>query len=113
MQWNRVRQACLAMEMHQVRYFLAIARERSFSRAAKACAVAQPSLSRAIKSLEAELGGLLFHREHQRSGLTELGQMILPHLDNLYESAINAKRLSHDLPCDKKVPLELRIICTT
>jgi DNA-binding transcriptional LysR family regulator len=100
------------MEMHQVRYFLAIARERSFSRAAKACDVAQPSLSRAIKSLETELGGLLFHREHQHSRLTELGQMMLPHLENIYASAVNAKRLSQDLARMKKVPLKLGIMST-
>jgi DNA-binding transcriptional LysR family regulator len=102
----------LAMEMHQVRYFLAIAREQNFSRAARACEVAQPSLSRAIKSLETELGGVLFHRERQRSRLTELGQMMLPHLENIYASAVSAKRLSQDLSRMKKVPLKLGIMST-
>jgi DNA-binding transcriptional LysR family regulator len=40
------------MEMHQVRYFLALCEERNFTRAAKRCGVAQPSLTHAIKQLE-------------------------------------------------------------
>ena len=48
------------MEMHQVRYFLAVAQELNFSRAAEKCNVSQPSLSRAIQQLEGELGGPLF-----------------------------------------------------
>ena len=51
------------MEMHQVRYFLAVARTLNFTRAADECNVTQPSLTRAIKQLEAELGGDLFRRE--------------------------------------------------
>ncbi len=50
------------MEMHQVRYFLAVAEKLNFTRAAEQCGVTQPALTRAIKSLEEELGGLLFHR---------------------------------------------------
>jgi DNA-binding transcriptional LysR family regulator len=51
------------MEMHQVRYFLALCEELNFTRAAERCHVTQPSLTRAIKQLEEELGGTLFHRE--------------------------------------------------
>ena len=53
------------MEMHQVRYFLALAEELNFTRASERCNVTQPSLSRAIKLLEEELGGPLFHRERE------------------------------------------------
>src|SRR5262245_58089331 len=60
------------MEMHQVRYFLAVAQELNFSRAAQKCNVSQPSLSRAIQQLEGELGGPLFHRERHLTHLTEL-----------------------------------------
>ena len=59
------------MEMHQVRYFLALCEERNFTRAAKRCGVAQPSLTRAIKQLEAELGGLLFDRNRINTRLTD------------------------------------------
>ena len=54
------------MEMHQVRYFLAVARTRNFTRAAEECNVSQPSLTRAIQKLEGELGGPLFRREGGR-----------------------------------------------
>lgn len=43
--------------MHQVRYFLAVSRTRNFTRAAEECNVSQPALTRAVKHLEAELGG--------------------------------------------------------
>ena len=61
------------MEMHQVRYFLAVAEELNFTRASEKCNVTQPSLSRAIKLLEEELGGPLFHRDREPAHLTELG----------------------------------------
>jgi hypothetical protein len=48
------------MEMHQVRYFLAIYEEGNFTRAAKRCGVKQPSLTRAIQRLETEFGAPLF-----------------------------------------------------
>lgn len=50
------------MEMHQVRYFLAVARTHNFKRAAEECNVTQPSLTPAIRQLEAEFGGDLFRR---------------------------------------------------
>lgn len=64
------------MEMHQFRYFLAAARVLNFTRAAEECHVAQPSLTRAIRQLEDELGGDLFRRERPQAQLTELGQRI-------------------------------------
>jgi len=51
------------MEMHQVRYFLAVCEERNFTRAAKSCGVSQPSLTNAIKRLELKLGGPIFLRD--------------------------------------------------
>jgi DNA-binding transcriptional LysR family regulator len=57
------------MEMHQVRYVLAVAEELNFTRAAEKCNVTQPSLTRAVKALEEELGGSLFHRERANTHL--------------------------------------------
>jgi DNA-binding transcriptional LysR family regulator len=100
------------MEMHQVRYFLAVAQELNFSRAAEKCNVSQPSLSRAIQQLEGELGGPLFHRERHLTHLTDLGDMVRPHLETVYEAAVQAKRLSQDLSQLKRVPLKLGIMST-
>jgi DNA-binding transcriptional LysR family regulator len=66
------------MEMHQVRYFLALCEERNFTRAAKRCGVAQPSLTRAIKQMEAKLGGSLFDRARANTRLTDLGNLVRP-----------------------------------
>lgn len=82
------------MEMHQVRYFLAVGRTRNFTRASEECNVSQPSLSRAIKLLEAELGGELFRRERPQAQLTSLGQYMQPLLTQCYESAMGARSLA-------------------
>jgi DNA-binding transcriptional LysR family regulator len=81
------------MEMHQIRYFLAVVRTLNFTRAADECNVTQPSLTRAIKQLEAELGGDLFRRERP-AGLTELGQRMHPLLKQCYEAAVGARSLA-------------------
>jgi LysR family hydrogen peroxide-inducible transcriptional activator len=80
------------MEMHQVRYFLALCVERNFTRAAKRCGVAQPSITHAIKQLEAKLGGLLFDRSRANTRLTDLGILVRPELARIDRSATDAKR---------------------
>lgn len=80
--------------MYQVRYFLSVARVGSFTRAAEECGVAQPSLSRAIKQLEVELGGELFRRERPQALLTELGTRMLPILTRCHDSANAARALA-------------------
>ena len=82
------------MEMHQVRYFLATVSELNFTKAADKCNVTQPSLTRAIKQLEEELGGDLFRRERPHAQLTELGQRMYPLLKQCYESALGARSLA-------------------
>ena len=79
------------MKIRQVTYFLALCEEQSFTRAARRCGVAQPSLTRAIKQLEAELGGDLFRRERPAAQLTELGQRMHPLLKQCYEAATGAR----------------------
>src|SRR5262245_42818117 len=98
------------MEMHQVRYFLAVAEELNFTRASEKCNVTQPSLSRAIKLLEEELGGKLFHRDREQTHLTDLDQMVRPHLQSVYHHSMLAKHLSQDFT--QKVPLKVGIMST-
>lgn len=82
------------MEMQQVRYFLSVARTLNFTRAAEECNVTQPALTRAVKQLEDELGGELIRREGRLSHLTDLGNRMLPLLQQCYDSALTAKSLA-------------------
>lgn len=97
------------MEMHQVRYFLAVARTLNFTQAADECHVAQPSLSRAIKKLEEELGGDLFRRERALTHLTDLGKLMLPLLNQCYESAMAAKQVASSYRMGDQTPLRLAL----
>jgi DNA-binding transcriptional LysR family regulator len=97
------------MEMHQVRYFLAVARELNFTRAADECHVSQPSLTRAIQKLEEELGGPLFRRERSRTHLTDLGRLMLPHLERTFEAAEAAKSLAQGVSRSEVAPLALGV----
>jgi DNA-binding transcriptional LysR family regulator len=97
------------MEMHQVRYFLAVSRTLNFTRAAEQCNVAQPSLTRAIRQLEGELGGDLFRRERPQAQLTELGQRMLPLLRQCYDSAVGARSLASSLKSGEVGALRLAL----
>lgn len=66
------------MELQQLRYFVAVAEQGGFSRAAEHCRVAQPSLSQQIRKLEEELGARLFDRMGRRVALTDAGRALLP-----------------------------------
>ncbi|HTO82446.1 MAG TPA: LysR family transcriptional regulator [Methylomirabilota bacterium] len=100
------------MEMHQVRYFMALAETRNFTKAAEKCNVSQPSLTRAIKALEDEVGGILLHRERNNTHLTELGQLLLPHIERAWASAEAAKTTAKSLLSLKDAPLKLGVMCT-
>ena len=75
------------MEMRQLRYFAAVARTGSFSRAARECHVAQPSLSQQIIKLEEEVGERLFERTQRKALLTPAGSLLLPHAVSILEAA--------------------------
>ena len=66
------------MELHQLRYFVAVAERRHFTRAAAALGVAQPSVSKQIRRLEADLGDALFDRTAGGVALTDAGTVLLP-----------------------------------
>jgi LysR family transcriptional regulator, hydrogen peroxide-inducible genes activator len=97
------------METHQVRYFLTVARTLNFTKAAEECNVTQPSLTRAIKKLEDELGGPLFHRERANTHLTELGRATLPHIEQSYLAAQSARALAAAFKHGDVAPLRLGV----
>jgi DNA-binding transcriptional LysR family regulator len=82
------------MELTQVRYFVTLSRLLNFTRAAEACNVSQPALTRAVQRLEDELGGPLVFRERNLTQLTDLGRAMLPHLDAMLTAAEAARALA-------------------
>src|SRR6266403_1498775 len=84
------------MEMHQLRYVVAVARAGNFSRAAEQCHVSQPSLSQQILKLEEELGERLFDRMKREARLTPHGEAFLPRALKILEEVDLAKREASD-----------------
>ena len=80
------------MEMAQIRYFLALCEERNFTRAARRCGEKQPSLTRAIKFLEQELGGSLFEQNVTCARMTEFGKELEPYFATIARCAAEIKR---------------------
>ncbi|WP_157555334.1 LysR family transcriptional regulator [Nocardia crassostreae] len=78
------------VDLRLVRYFTVVAEHRHFGRAAAALHIAQPSLSRQIRSLEQQLGARLLERTPQGSTLTEAGTVFLPRAQALLRSAAEA-----------------------
>ena len=97
------------MEMHHIRYFLAVGETLNLTRAAERCHVAQPALTRAIKALESELGGELIRRERALSHLTELGQRMLPMLRQCYDTALAAKKVAASIRNGEAAPLSIAV----
>src|SRR6202035_4492473 len=78
------------LDLRLVRYFVVVADHRHFGRAATDLRIAQPSLSRQIRSLEQQLGARLLDRTPQGSRLTEAGEVFLPRAKALLRSATQA-----------------------
>jgi hypothetical protein len=104
------------IQFQHVRYFLALAAERNFTRAATRCGVTQPSLTNAIKALELSLGGRLFERGPNGCRLTALGASLRPHFEQLQSGLERVVRIAgrfqgagkhrtKDLSSDRSRPL--------
>ena len=100
------------MEMHQIRYALAVAHHLSFTRAAESCDVSQPALSKGVRSLESELGQPLFQRDGKRTSLSEFGRSMLPQLQRIAEEAELARTLAENFRLLNQVPVRLGVLST-
>jgi LysR family hydrogen peroxide-inducible transcriptional activator len=100
------------LEISQVRYFLTLCRELNFTRAAELCHVSQPALTKAIKTLEEELGGELFRRERGNTHLTDLGRLIQPHFEQVFTATETAREEAESFRKVKKATLRLGVMCT-
>lgn len=80
------------MELHQLRYFVAVAQTGNFSRAAERCHVSQPSLSQQILKLENRLGQPLFNRLGRRAVLTDAGRLLLDRASAILAAIDDAER---------------------
>jgi len=100
------------MEMHQLRYFVAVAEEGSFSRAAERMHVAQPSLSQQMQKLEAEVGHSLFDRLSRRVTPTEAGRQLLPYARRILSGLLDAQRCVDELASEPSGTVALGVIPT-
>jgi LysR family hydrogen peroxide-inducible transcriptional activator len=100
------------MTLTELKYIVAVAREKHFGRAADACFVSQPTLSVAIKKLEDELEVKLFERNASEVALTPLGEEIVRQAQSVLEQAANIKEIAKRGKDPLAGPLRLGVIYT-
>ena len=100
------------MTLTELRYIVAVARERHFGRAAEACFVSQPTLSVAVKKLEEELDVKLFERGGNEITVTPLGEAIVRQAQTVIEEAAAIKEIAKSGKDPLSGPLKLGIIYT-
>ena len=100
------------MTLTELRYIVAVARERHFGKAAKACFVSQPTLSIAIKKLEEELGVQLFERRASDVTVTPVGQQVVEQAQRALEAAAGVKQVAQQGKDQLAGPLRIGAIHT-
>src|SRR5690606_341519 len=100
------------MTLTELKYIVAVARERHFGRAAEACFVSQPTLSVAIKKLEDELGVQLFERGSTEVSITPIGAQIVEQAQRVLEESSAIKEIARQGKDPLAGPLRLGVIHT-
>lgn len=100
------------MTLTELRYIVAVAREKHFGRAAEACFVSQPTLSVAVKKLEDELDVKIFERGGSEVSVTPLGEQIVRQAQQVIEQAAAIKEVAKSGKDPLSGPLKLGIIYT-
>ena len=100
------------MDFNQVKYFLAISETLNFTRAAERCRVTQPALTQAIKRLETELGGKLINRDGRNTELTNLGQSLRTHFEQIDHTRGLINRAAEIASSDERGELNIGLMCT-
>lgn len=100
------------MEMYQIRYFLAVCETLNFTRTSEKCFVSQPSLTKAIQKLEDNLGGRLFNRTKNSVEMTELGKLMQPNLEQIYNAAREAREQAKSFVSGQTGKLRLGVMCS-
>ncbi len=100
------------MTLTELKYIVAVARERHFGRAAEACFVSQPTLSVAIKKLEEELGTQIFERRTSEVTTTPAGERIVSQAQRVLDEAGRIKEIARQGKDPLAGPLRLGVIYT-
>jgi LysR family hydrogen peroxide-inducible transcriptional activator len=82
------------MTLTELRYIVALARERHFGRAAEACHVSQPTLSVALKKVEGQIGTVLFERTANDVRITSLGERIVEQAKRVLDEAVKLEEIA-------------------
>ena len=100
------------MTLTELRYVVAVAREKHFGRAAQTCFVSQPTLSVAIRKLEEELGVVLFERGPGDVSVTSIGKRVVEQAQRALEEAAAIKEIASQGKDPLNEPLRLGAIYT-
>jgi LysR family hydrogen peroxide-inducible transcriptional activator len=100
------------MTLTEMRYIVALARERHFGKAAEACHVSQPTLSVALKKVEGQLGAALFERTAADVRITALGERIVNQCRRVLEEAIRLEEIAGSAGDPMTGPLRVGVIYT-
>ena len=100
------------MTLNELRYIVAVARERHFGRAAEACFISQPTLSVAVKKLEEELGLSLFERRRGEVSVTPVGERIVAQAQRVLEEASGIRQIARQGQNQLDGPLRIGAIYT-